>query len=430
MKLKLLTTVLVLMSLSFFTGCNQKHKTAKIKKFASVCIAPVKKETITEKLTTTGDVIASNTVTIRSTVEGIIDYCPWREGDPIKKEETLIVIDRPLYKKEVELAKAELEVAESEFKDLEYGPRKEEIDKARELVKHYKNCTHYAKIDFDRTKKLSDTGHVVSEKTEELANINYTKCKSQLEVSIKELALLEEGTKKTKLIIAESNVKKMEAKLHLAKAQLDECTIKAPFSGVVTQVYVRKGDVTSLRSGPRPPLMKIIDTSSLVVRAGLPEKSAISLKVGTAAEVKLDTYPDQIFTGKIIRIYPRIENNTRTRLVEIKLDDNINLLPNTFARVIVKGRTFKNALMIPNSAVLSTPRGESYVFIVNNNKAKKVLIKTGLETGGKVQVISGLKDKCFVVTSGNLSLKDGKNIKILNSGDAEKESDFQKGDKQ
>jgi len=412
--MKLFRILPSLIIIIMITGCGSSEKKQDTKKYISVRAVPVEEARLVESIKTTGDVIATNTVIIRATVEGQISYSPWREGDYIKaKGEKLIVIDRPIYKDDVYVAKADLEVAQAKLADLKYGPRKEEIAKARELVKHYENCTHFAKIDFERIAGLASS-HALSKKEHDEANVNYIQCKSQLEIAKNELALLEEGTKKTEISIAEANVKLTQAKLNLAQSTLNECTIKAPFAGIITQVYVRPGDVTSLRSGPRPPLIKIMDASSLVIKAGLPENCAASIKKGTKVAVRLDAYPRKEFNAAIVRIYPRIEPNSRTRIIEVKINDKVKLLPNMFARITVAGRVFDNALVVPDTAIITTHRGAHIVFIIKNGKAVAQNIKIGLEENRIVQVLNGVKKGEFVVTDGNLNLKDGARVKIIN----------------
>lgn len=410
---KLLYLITVFLISLLITGCSQKRGTAKKDKLVSVRITPVVTKTISEEIRTTGEVVATNTVMIKATVEGPISYCPWREGDKVKKNEKLIVIDRPVYERRVIVANAKFEVARSILADLEYGPREEEIEKTRELLRHYQNCTRFAKIEYDRTKKLSKK-RAISVVEYEKAKVEYIRCKAKWKATENQLKMLEEGTKKTKILIAEANVHKAESEYKLAKAELAECIIRSPFSGIITQVYVHSGDVTSLRSGPRPPLLKLMDADSLIIRSGIPEKSALQIGRNDPVEVLIDSYPGETFKGYVSRIFPRIERNSRTRIVEIRLkDEKVELLPKMFARIKIKGRTYKNALTIPASAIITTPKGYQAAYIIKNGKAKKVRLETGLENGSSVQILKGLNKGDKVVTAGNFNLKNGAEIKVI-----------------
>ena len=404
LSLVFLLNIIVLMS------CTANKKIQKKQKPVAVKTIFAKKIRLVELLETTGDIIAVNTVTLRAVVEGTIKYCPWREGDIIEKaDQKIIEIYRPLYQQQLAVAKAELDIKKAVLEDLKFGSRPEEIAAAKENIIHFESCTKFAKIDLDRVVALVKTS-AVSKQEEEKVRVSYVKCKTQLAGAKDRLAMLEEGTKKTELAIAEAAVGKADANVALAQAKVDECIIKAPFPGIITQVHVRPGDLTHL-SSPRMPLIKMMDPKSLIVRAGLPESSAAHISKGTKVTVCLDAYPGKKFNAEIERIHPQIELNSRTRIIEARILEPVKLIPRMFARVSVQGRVIKNAVVIPDSAIITTPRGEHVVFVVKNGKAEMRKVKIGLEKGSNVQITDGVIAGEIVITAGNLNLKNGASIK-------------------
>ncbi|MBN1863710.1 MAG: efflux RND transporter periplasmic adaptor subunit [Victivallales bacterium] len=388
----------VIMAVVGSCGPGNKKEATKAK---VVSVVEAKEVRLVECLETTGDVVAVNTVTLRATVEGPISYCPWREGDVIeKKGQKVIEIDRLLYREELAVKKAVLN-------DLLAGPRPEEIAAVREEVRHLESCTKFARIDLDRVNALN-VKNVVSSQEREKTEVNYVKCSTQLEEARNRLKMLEEGTKKTELAIA-------EAQVALAQAKVDECIINAPFAGIVTQVYVRPGDLTHL-SSPRMPLLKMMDPESLIVRAGLPENSAAHLSKGSRAKVRLDTYPGREFSGEIERIHPRIEWDSRTLVVEIRITEHVKLIPRMFARVSIEGRVFEKAVVVPDSAIITTPRGKHIVYTVKGGKAEGREAEIGIEDGDMIQVVKGVSAGEAVVIAGNLNLKNGSAVKVVASG--------------
>ena len=404
LSLVFLLNIIVLMS------CTANKKIQKKQKPVAVKTIFAKKIRLVELLETTGDIIAVNTVTLRAVVEGTIKYCPWREGDIIEKaDQKIIEIYRPLYQQQLAVAKAELDIKKAVLEDLKFGSRPEEIAAAKENIIHFESCTKFAKIDLDRVVALVKTS-AVSKQEEEKVRVSYVKCKTQLAGAKDRLAMLEEGTKKTELAIAEAAVGKADANVALAQAKVDECIIKAPFPGIITQVHVRPGDLTHL-SSPRMPLIKMMDPKSLIVRAGLPESSAAHISKGTKVTVCLDAYPGKKFNAEIERIHPQIELNSRTRIIEARILEPVKLIPRMFARVSVQGRVIKNAVVVPDSAIITTPRGEHVVFVVKNGKAEMRKVKIGLEKGSNVQITDGVIAGEIVITAGNLNLKNGASIK-------------------
>lgn len=392
----------------FLGGCAPKEQPKKIK-WESVRVVKAERGFIDEAIKTTGDVVAVNTVILRAAVEGPIEYCPWREGDKVIKGQKLIGIHRPLYEKELDLANAELEVKRAILKDLQFGPRPEEISVTKNELTYWENSAKFAKIDLDRLTLLAEK-KVVSTQEQEKAYVNYEKSRSQYEVTKEKLKMLEEGTKKTELMIAQAQEKKAATNVELAQAKVDECTISAPFSGVITDVFVRPGDLTHL-SSPRMPLVKIMHADSLIIRAGLPESSTVDITVGTKVAVELDAYPDKKLNAVIERIYPRLEWGSRTQIIEARITDKVKLIPRMFARISVQGRKFDNAILVPDSAIITTPRGHQVVFVMQDGLAKMKEVKVGLEKGHLVQIISGVDEGDMVITAGNLNLKDGVPVK-------------------
>ena len=401
-------------------GCDSdKNGPGKSKKARRVQAVEAKKERLVEFLETTGNVIAVNTVTMQATIEGPIAFCPWREGDHIEQAgQKLIEINRPLYRQEVLAAEAGLAVAAAKLADLKAGARPEEISQAKESVRHLEDCTSFAKADRDRIGSLVKSGSLPGE-TAEKARVSYVKCQTQLIAAKEQLAMLEAGPTETEIAIQQAAVDEAKAKRGIAQAKLDECILKAPFAGVVTQVFVRIGDLAT----PRAPLLKLMDPTSLVVRAGLPESCSAYIRKGAEVVVSLDAYPNKTFNAKIERVYPRLELGSRTRIIEAKIIEPVQLIPRLFARISVQGRVADNAVVVPDAAIVTTPRGDKIVYVVKDGKANLRKVTIGLEQGQNVQIIDGVQAGEMVVVAGNLNLKDGVPVQL---GKAASVSDAQK----
>jgi membrane fusion protein (multidrug efflux system) len=127
----------------------------------------------------------------------------------------------------------------------------------------------------------------------------------------------------------------------------------------------------------------------------------------------LDAYPGKKLNAVIERIHPRIEWNSRTRIIEARITDKIKLIPRMFARISVQGKKFDNAILVPDSAIITTPRGYHVVFTMEKGRAKMKKVEIGIEKGSLVQIISGLNEGDVVITAGNLDLKDGAPVKVV-----------------
>jgi len=381
-------------------------------KAAAVKVVEARISSITEEFTTTGSLIADNSVTIRSTAEGPVKFCPWREGDRVSKGEKLVEIDRPLYQQEMLVAEANLAVAKAKLADLVAGTRREEIAQAKELVSQREDALLFAEKDHERISSLVNSGALPAE-MEEKSRVSFIKAKTDLAAAKERLAMLKAGPTRTEIAVQKALVDEAEVKAAMAKAKYEECLLLAPFSGIITKTHIRTGDLAT----PRAPLIDLIDPDSLIVRFAVPEIYAARVAVGHQIEVSLDAYPGQTFTASVKRVFADLEKSTRTRLIEarIEADQSLELLPGMFARIKAKLRTENDTVVIPDEAVLSTPRGEKIAFIVADGRAVQKKITTGIEQQKMIQVLEGLSGGEKVVTEGSRSLKDKMEVTIITS---------------
>jgi membrane fusion protein (multidrug efflux system) len=415
----LIFTLLLIPLVSLTLSCSKSPATSAQPSSDKVQPLTVQVERVTPKpisrlFETTGDVVATKTVTLGATTEGPILFCPWREGDWIQAGQKVIEIDRPLYREEVRGAAASLAVTRARLNDLKAGSRPEEIAQAEETVKKLQEATAFSRTNMERIGKLVERGGLPGE-AQDMARVTFVDLQSQLASAQERLGMLKSGPTQTAIAVQEALVKEAEAKLDWSKAKLAEGTLVAPFFGVVTKVYVRPGDLASLKS----PLLDLLDPSSLLLRFAMPEA-----QVGASPQlsgcrclsfpifVTLDAYPGKSYRAQIVRVYPEIDRQTRHRLVEAKILDKINLASGMFARIKVSVESVPDALVVPSESVLTTPSGEKILMIVKEDKAVRVKVSLGVVQGDRAQIVSGIEAGDQVIVLGQESVKDGAPVKI------------------
>lgn len=356
----------------------------------------------------TGDVVAANTIVVRASIEGPIVFCPWREGDLVKKGAPLIKINRPVYQADVQAAIATLDVAKARLSDLEAGARKEELAQAAEKVRQLKSCAAFTRTDTQRVEQLVKTGALPGENLEK-ARVASIKCETDLSSAREKYLMLEKGPTATDLAIQKALVREASAKLALASARLDECMISAPFTGVVTKVDVRPGDLASARS----PLLTLMETASIAVRFSVPETQSYLLTKTTPVTVRFDALINQEYTANIVRLYPEIDPRTRTRIVEAKVTESVDLVPGMFARVRLTTKTVEDAIVLPDRAFLTTESGENIAFVVENNLARRRKVTLGIEKGTCIQVLEGINPGERVIVAGHENIKNNAQVKVV-----------------
>lgn len=208
---------------------------------------------------------------------------------------------------------------------------------------------------------------------------------------------------------ASTNAETTRAALELAKVRLDKHTIRAPFDGIAGIRKVSPG--AYVEAGDAIVNLEKIDT--LKIDFKLPERFLALVRTGQTVEITVDALPGQTFTGTIYAIDPHLDVNGRALNIRARLENpDLVLRPGLFARIRVKGQMKRNALVVPEAAIV--PRGEDkIVFLVRNGQAVEVKVELGNRNNGMVEILDGLSEEAMVVTAGQQKLKNGSPVEIV-----------------
>ncbi|RYY30685.1 MAG: efflux RND transporter periplasmic adaptor subunit [Sphingobacteriaceae bacterium] len=192
------------------------------------------------------------------------------------------------------------------------------------------------------------------------------------------------------------------------KKQIADAAVKAPISGIVASKPVEQG----VFAGGGTEIASIVNLSQAKVQLKLTETEVYQVQQGQSVKITTDVYPGQVFNGKISFISPQADE-THNYSVEINATNNERALlrSGTFVYADFTRKTKQNILLIPREALTESIKDAS-VYVVENNVVHQKPIKTGMEMGGMIQVINGLKAGEVVVTSGQINLKDGSQVSI------------------
>jgi membrane fusion protein, multidrug efflux system len=207
---------------------------------------------------------------------------------------------------------------------------------------------------------------------------------------------------------AQTNMISQQKMVSQIKAQLAKTRIIAPFSGVIDETLIERGQVVAPGQG----LMRIVNLNNMYVSTSVPETYIGKLKVGTSVDVYL-TSLDKNYSGKIRQIANNINPNNRTFTIEVSVPNKENLLrPNQVAKLRIVDYTAKNAIVVPTNVVQEDGNKNKFVFIVTNTKgttgiAKKVLVELGQSSNNVTEILSGLSADDIIVTEGVNTISDG-----------------------
>ncbi|MDY6879176.1 MAG: efflux RND transporter periplasmic adaptor subunit [Thermodesulfobacteriota bacterium] len=341
---------------------------------AKVFVAAVQKGTITEGVWVTGEVRALAAVDVTAKVSGRLerlrlpDGTLIEEGVEVRKGELIAVIEHEQYRAAVQSAEAALALAEASKVRSEVNL----VDARREK---------------ERWIKLRKSG-VGTQQAFDLAMTAFERARSEVQM-------------------AEAQILQAQAALEQAKVNLADAKIKAPLSGIVSRKYVDEGSFV----GPSVPLFKLSDIDQVEITGGVADKHYPNLTKGrTSAEIEVDAYPGESFTGTVSRVRPELDRVTRTVLVTIRApNDQRRLKPGMYARIRLVLRERIDVLLVPDEALLASDDGLR-VFVVNDEMVHLRPVRIGLEEGNLNEVLEGLREGERVILKGKQMMRDGMKV--------------------
>lgn len=178
--------------------------------------------------------------------------------------------------------------------------------------------------------------------------------------------------------------------------------------GVVEELDIRSGQYVT----PETQLMQLSGFASVWVTAEVFEKQADWVGIGDAAELRLSALPGKVFKGKVDFVAPDLDAMTRTQQVRLRFDNPSELLkPGMFADVRIFASPIQDAVSIPTEALIRTAEGERVVVALSGGLFDVLPVAAGIESGDRVQILSGLKPGQHVVTSGQFLLDSEENLR-------------------
>jgi len=174
-------------------------------------------------------------------------------------------------------------------------------------------------------------------------------------------------------------------------------SITAPLSGIV----VERNVVLHSTVEPNKTLFRIADLSKVIVEGDVFESDVSKVKLGQDTRIKLDAYPDKVFTGKVTFVASQLDPMKRTLHLWVSIDNKEGLLkPELFARVALVVKHSKEVLTVPVEAIIDDG-AEKFVFVKNGNKFVRQDVATGVSDDRYVEITDGLYPGDQVVTDGN-----------------------------
>ncbi|RMF94199.1 MAG: efflux RND transporter periplasmic adaptor subunit [Nitrospinota bacterium] len=373
----------------------------------SVAVAPVRRGTLDRRISFTGDVLPQSVVQVHAQIAGVVEELTVEEGDTVQRGEVLGLVEHRELAAQVRQAEARLALYQARYAQLLAGARPEELSQARDRLRKAEANLKKARRVYERAQELF-AKHFLSDQDREEAQREYEAAVAEYNIARDALALLRKGARPEERQAALAQVREAEAELELARTRLGHARITAPIDGMVSKRHIDPGDFAT----PSSPLLTLMNLDRVKIAGHVSERHLQLLHPGQQAEVRVDAYPAERFTGSLFRIGPTMDPVTRTVPVEIHMENPYHRLkPGMFARVELVVETFPDVLFIPRVALLPAGQG-TRVFVYHDGKVESRTIRTGYQTDELVVVLDHLQEGEQVIVKGQERLKDGMQVRI------------------
>ena len=356
-------------------------------------LAKVERGDLAKSVVATGKVTPITKVEVKSKASGIVKKLLVDYGDRVKKGQLLAQLDKIEIEAQVEQSKAGLEAAEANLKSSQADFERAKVDAEGPDVPVLKRA-------YDRATSMAKDG-VVSASALDDAEKNYEMALNKQNVSKAQVTVL-----KAKIAQSQANVAQDEANLKQLEEQLSYTDIISPIDGIVLSRDVQMGDAVSsiLVLGSSATLvMTLGDTSEVYVKGKVDESDIGKVYLGQRARIKVESFKDKTFDGKVTKISPMgvEKDNVTTFEVRVSIQNpggELKAEMTANAEIILEEH--KNVLQIPEGAILYDKDKKASVEIPNPKGKEgkdKVAVNIGISNGAKTEVLSGLKEGDQVV---------------------------------
>lgn len=321
---------------------------------------------ITESVYASGIIKSENQYTVYATVSGVLQKIKVTPGQTIAKGQTLFQIESDKASLTTENARLAYQLSNENSRYIQ--------DKIAEMETKVQMAKDKLVVDesvYNRNKNIKQY-KVISEVEYERIELTYKNSKSNYESAVKQLSQLKLQLK--------NEQSRNSNNLKISEKSQSDFEVKSAFSGELFDVLVKEGMLITSQM----PLAVIGEKNKYLLELDVDENDMVKVILGQKIVVTLDSYKGKVFEAKVDKIYPIMDERSRTFKIEAHFDNPpAKLYPNLTAEANIIIQTKKNALTIPKSYLID----DKFVLV---NEDEKRQVKIGLNDYQNVEILEGL----------------------------------------
>jgi HlyD family secretion protein len=356
-------------------------------------LAKVERGDLAKSVVATGKVEPITKVEIKSKASGIVEKLYVDAGDRVKRGQILAELDKEEIEAHVAQAKAQAEAADASLRGTEADMERAKVDAEGPDVPMLKRA-------YDRAQGMAKEG-VVSVSALDDAQKNYELALNKQNVAKAQLQVL-----RAKIGQSQAQVAQDRANLKQLEEQYSYTTVTSPIDGIILSRDVEVGDAVSsilVLGSSATLIMTLGDTSEVYVKGKVDESDIGKVYLGQPARIKVESFKDKTFNGKVTKISPMGVEKDNVTTFEVRVSINnpggeLKAAMTANAEIILEEH--KNVLQIPEGSILYDKDKKASVEVPDpkgKEGKNKVAVNIGISNGAKTEVLGGLKEGDQVV---------------------------------
>jgi RND family efflux transporter MFP subunit len=403
--------------LSFSLACSKEKPEEPT---VSVQVVAVKKETIEQTVTSQAILFPLSQSAIVPKISAPVKAFYVTRGSKVHAGQLLAKLENRDLAAAAQDNQGAFDQAQAAYTIATASTLPEEIQKAQGDTQSAKQALEAEQKLFDSRQDLFKQGALPRMELDQ-ATVSLTQARNQYELAQRHLDALMAVSKEQEVKSAQGQLQSAKGKYLGAAAQLSYSEIRSPISGVVTDRPLYPGEMAAAGT----PLITVMDTSSVIARAHIPQDQAALLKIGDKATIALPAgvasgtsgdaqNEEEPIEAKVTVVSPALDQNSTTVEVWVQAKNpKGSLRPGTSVQISILARSVPNSVVIPAVAAQTAPDGGSYVMVAGSDgKAHQKPIKIGFKQGDQLQILDGVSEGDQIIASGAYGLPDNTKIRV------------------
>ncbi|GED30597.1 hypothetical protein BCE02nite_17380 [Brevibacillus centrosporus] len=404
-----------LLVLAVVSGCSSNpegvnRRNAQAARAVPVEVKKAVKEEFAVQMSLSGRLEAIQQVEIPSKATGRVQQLLVKVGDKVKSGQPLVVLDGEELRIQMQKAQASMMSAKARYAEATEGTEAEVLAQTANSLADLQNKANAAKVDLERAQKLFSEGAISTAEVEK-ARLALATAQTNLENQKQKAQQEKKGPTQAALDSAVATLKQSEADYALSQLNVSNLTIKSPIDGIVGSLTATVGENVSNNAV----VAQVINLSTMKVTAKASEGQVGQFEPGQSVSVKIPS-ANVTVNGKITSVSP-MADSSKSYPIEIEVaNTDLKAKAGMVASVEVKGNPHQ-AILVPREAVI-TKAQNSYVFVVEGDKAKQVTVTTGESDGTRIEILTGLQGGESVVVQGQNMLTGNATVAVIDPNQA------------